>query len=236
MIINKRVPISFLYSLFKKELPYVILIAGGLSYLDQFIEPVLGLQFPLMPMTIPSILGTLITLILAFKTSQSYDRWWEARKIWGEVVNDSRAFIREISFLMKEDNEERKILRDELITQMIGWCYTLAHSLRGKHDISDNPYIDEELKTKLDQIDNNTPNALLYLMMSNIKQVFDKGFINEYQQIKLTSSINNISIAMGKSERIKHTVFPRLYARFIDFAIWAFMIIFPLAFREKMII
>ena len=233
MIINKPVPAYYLISLFKKELPYIIIIAGGLSYLDQFIEPVLGLKFPLMPMTIPSILGTLITLVLAFKMAQSYDRWWEARKIWGEVVNDSRAFIREISFLMKEDSSERHALRDELIINMLGWCYALAFSLRGIHAVNDNPYINDEQLEELDKIDRNTPNALLYLMMGKIKYAFDQGFVNEYQQIKLTSSINDIGIAMGKSERIKHTIFPKLYTKAIDISIWAFMVIFPLAFRDQ---
>ncbi len=232
MIINKRIPFWYLFSLIRSELFFVVLIAGSISYLDQFFEPVLGLQFPLMPMTIPSILGTLITLVLAFKMSQSYDRWWEARKIWGAIVNDSRAFIREITFLLKEDDLERKALRDELIIDLLAWCYALIYELRDIEEISDNPYLTKERRGELDKIDTNTPNALLYVMMKKIKQAFEKGYINEFQQIRLTETINELGVSMGQCERIKFTVFPKLYTGTIDLSIWAFVVILPLAFRD----
>ncbi|PIB35769.1 hypothetical protein BFP72_10375 [Reichenbachiella sp. 5M10] len=233
MIINKRIPLKYWFSLIKYQLPFIVVISAGLSYADQFIEPVLGLKFPLMPMTIPSILGTLITLVLAFKMAQSYDRWWEARKIWGEIVNDSRAFIREVSFLMTEDSSANHALRDVMITNLIGWCYALAYSLRGITGTSHNPYLSPSQQEELDKIDHNTPNAMLYQMMSNVKIAYDKGYVTDYQQIRLASTINDISVAMGKSERIKHTVFPKLYTKAIDISIWAFMVIFPLAFRDN---
>ena len=50
-----------------------------------------------LPLTIPALVGTAVSLLLAFRISQSYERWWEARMIWGAIVNDSRTFIRQIT-------------------------------------------------------------------------------------------------------------------------------------------
>ncbi|RYZ16731.1 MAG: hypothetical protein EOP49_51380, partial [Sphingobacteriales bacterium] len=43
-----------------------------------------------IPLGMSALLGTLLSLLLAFRTSQSYERWWEARTVWGGIVNDSR--------------------------------------------------------------------------------------------------------------------------------------------------
>lgn len=51
---------------------------------------------PKVELAIPALLGTSISLLLSFKLSQSYDRWWEARKIWGAIVNDSRSLVRQL--------------------------------------------------------------------------------------------------------------------------------------------
>ena len=48
-----------------------------------------------IPIAIPAILGTAISLILGFRTNAAYDRWWEARKVWGAIVNDSRSLVRQ---------------------------------------------------------------------------------------------------------------------------------------------
>jgi putative membrane protein len=83
---------------------------------------------PEMPLSIPALLGTAISILLSFKMNQSYDRWWEARKVWGAIVNDSRTFVIQLqSFLSEEDKETIK----RIAYRQIAWCYTLGRSLRG---------------------------------------------------------------------------------------------------------
>ena len=84
-----------------------------------------------IPITISTVIATMISLLLAFRIAQSYDRWWEARKVWGEIVNDSRTLIRQIMlFIPNPNSEERKSEIKIFAERQIIWCYTLSESLR----------------------------------------------------------------------------------------------------------
>jgi putative membrane protein len=48
------------------------------------------------PSFVPTILGTALAFFIGFNNNQAYDRWWEARKVWGTLVNDSRSWARSV--------------------------------------------------------------------------------------------------------------------------------------------
>ena len=98
MLLNKKIPPLFILNKIKFEIVYVLAIATIVYYFTQKFKTLI----PEMPLSIPAFLGTAISVILSFKLNQSYDRWWEARKIWGSIVNDSRTFILQLqSFVNK---------------------------------------------------------------------------------------------------------------------------------------
>ena len=110
-------------------------------------------------MSIATVLGFAVSIIVGFRTSASYDRWWEARKIWGGIVNDSRSLIRQMLSFTGGDAilEETK----QMTNYQIAWCYALKNSLR-KLDPTEclSAYISaEDLETI--QSKNNKPNELL---------------------------------------------------------------------------
>lgn len=233
MILNKRIPVKYIYQLISKYFITAAIIAGIISYSDQFYTEWWNITFPIFPEWIPSMLGTIITLILAFRINQSYDRWWEGRKIWGAIVNDSRALIRELSYLSFKnhpDKKQQQVFRDKMINDLLAWLYALENKLRGQNKPVE--YLTEEMIEELKKADNNIPNALLHKMMKQVQEEYNAGLINEYQQIQLTKTINYLGDSMGKCERIKGTVFPKLYSNLIDFAIWVFVIILPLSYRD----
>ena len=125
MLINKRIPLSYILGSIKWEIVIVTLI-GITAY---FLQAPIKDYIPDIPLGIPAFLGTSISVIISFKLSQSYDRWWEARKIWGSIVNDSRTLVLQLqSFLVHgSDKEIRKIC-----FRHIGWCFSLGQSLRGQ--------------------------------------------------------------------------------------------------------
>ena len=86
MIINSAIPLKYLFNKVKLELIYVLIIAVVVYYITHIFQN----NIPEMPLTIPAFIGTSISILISFKLNQSYDRWWEARKIWGSIVNDSR--------------------------------------------------------------------------------------------------------------------------------------------------
>ena len=105
MLINTKIPVSYLFSKVKYEVLFVLIIGILVHFLTTQFENLI----PIMPIAIPAFIGTAISVILSFKLNQSYDRWWEARKVWGSIVNDSRSFVLQLqSFVSKESQNEIK--------------------------------------------------------------------------------------------------------------------------------
>ncbi len=98
MILEKRIPLKYWF----REIKWDLLIVSVFSVLIYFFKLyVINLDIPL---SIGTFLGTAIALLLSFKLSQSYDRWWEARKIWGAIVNDSRTLVMQLKQFSKESD------------------------------------------------------------------------------------------------------------------------------------
>ena len=87
MILEKRIPITYWFKIIKWDLLIVSVFSTVVYFFSKYL---IDLNIPI---SIGTFLGTAIALLLSFKLSQSYDRWWEARKIWGSIVNDSRTFV-----------------------------------------------------------------------------------------------------------------------------------------------
>ena len=98
MLLNKRPPYKFLFSKVKNEFIFVTIYSIILGIAHNYF----GLEITI-PLAIPSILGTAISLILAFRTKQSYDRWWEGRKLWGSLVNNSRNLALKLAVILEEE-------------------------------------------------------------------------------------------------------------------------------------
>ena len=91
MLLDTRIPAKFLLSKVRTELILIILISSLICLIDHYYS------LFLIPLTAITIFGTLISLLLAFRTAQAYDRWWEARKIWGKILSESRSLVRELN-------------------------------------------------------------------------------------------------------------------------------------------
>src|SRR5215204_805129 len=124
MLLTKLPSIFYILNKTKVEFCYSLLIALIFSFLTYNFYS----EIPKMPISIPAFLGTAISILLSFKLSQSYDRWWEARKIWGTIVNESRSFTMQLQSYTASGND--KEIR-ELAFRHIAWCFSLGQSLRG---------------------------------------------------------------------------------------------------------
>ena len=91
------------------------------------------LAIPWLPV---ASLATAVAFYLGFKTNQSYDRLWEARKIWGALVNDSRSWTRQVMSWVgrkdRDDPEEAQQLRVRFVHRHLAFVHGLAHHLRGE--------------------------------------------------------------------------------------------------------
>lgn len=174
-----------------------------------------------IPLPITSVMGTIVSLLLAFRTAQSYDRWWEARKIWGEIVNDSRTLIRQVKQFLPDTASETGL--KEFAERQIIWCYSLSESLRKTPYSTDvGSYINGHKITA-----NNIPAELLNRHSDQLALLSKTYNMNENKQVQIDTTIARLNDAMGKCERIKNTVFPKSYSLLIHFLIYMLSSILP---------
>lgn len=231
MLLEKTLPVTYIIKKIQKDVINVLVISVIFYMLKtHFLE-----QLPVIPLHLVTILGTSISLILAFRINQSYDRWWEARKIWGAIVNDSRSFIMQISSFISDNNlsnPEHQTRQQKIAHRQIAWCYCLGQSLRDTDPLANmQNYLS---KDDLEYIGkhNNKPNALLMLHANDVKHLYNSRIINHVQQIQLDSTIMRLCDSMGKCERIKSTVFPRTYSLIVHFFIYMFVVVLSLGLLE----
>lgn len=224
MIINKKIPLTFWINLVKKDMIFTLSFSILIYFLS---KQVTGIK---PPISLATFLGTSIALILSFKLSQSYDRWWEARKIWGSIINDSRLLIMQLINLNKK--EDGKLIIKSIAYRQIAWSYALGRSLRGlpvleglKSFFSD----DEVLVLKESR---NIPLKILDIQSKEINKLKNKGMYNDFQHIQLNDILSRLCISIGMLERIKNTHFPKPYRYTLQFFIYLFLVVLTLSISD----
>lgn len=190
-----------------------------------------------------SVIGIAVAFYLGFKNNSSYDRTWEARKIWGSIVNNSRSFgAQVISFVQGENAEE---IKKELIYRHIAWLTALRHQLRLARDWEHTeerlkskyaPTVCEDYNKKL-KLDvqlfisdedvkryehfGNSATHILADQSKRLQELRNQGYFEDFRHMELVHLMNEFYADQGKSERIKNFPFPRQYA---STALWLTMV------------
>lgn len=225
MLLNKRIPISFLVNKIKWEFVSLLVFNIFVISLKYFFHFDVDL-----PLAVVAFLGTAISLVLSFKLSQSYDRWWEARKVWGGIVNDSRTLVVQLKQFCT--NPEAWPVVERIALRQLGWNYSLANSLRRLDPRQPLPgFISEKELSELSN-SKHIPLALIDNHSADLQYLHRMKFINDYQQVQLDSTLVRLCDYMGKAERIKNTIFPRTYNLFLRFFIIVFLACLVVALEE----
>ena len=221
MLLNKRISIFTFLKQIKFDITAILIYAIVVGIADQY-----GFLSKIeIPIAMSAIIGTALSLLLAFRTAQAYERWWEARIIWGAIVNDSRTLIRQVKQFLPE--KDTKIVQDFAYRQII-WCYVLGESLR-KLSYSKKVY-DYVKEHKLSK--NNIPNAII----NQHSEALSKLEISDFKQIQIDSTLSRLCDSMGKCERIKNTVFPKSYSLLVHFFIYVFASLLPIGLDDKYVL
>ncbi|MGV3706412.1 MAG: bestrophin family protein [Arcticibacter sp.] len=230
MLLRKNIPISYIFGKIRKEMimvtVYAVLIAIGYN----------SFHFTRLsiPIAVPTMLGTVISLLLAFKSNQAYDRWWEARTIWGAIVNDSRSLTRQLLTFIDTHggSAEQKQFCERMAKRQIAWSYTLSRHLRGQNPLEGIEHFISGHDMDYLKRYANAPLGLLELQGSDLRNAYKLGWINEYQQVEIDRTLTRFSNHMGGCERIKNTIFPATYGVYIHFALLLFVILLPFGLIE----
>ena len=222
MLLNARFPLRYIFKHIRPDVVRVLLISSFFHLLKLW----LGEYLPLIPLQLPTILGSSIALLLAFKTSQSYDRWWEARKIWGAIVNDSRTLVLQVRTFVADEYARPATVDSPLRTtayRQIAWCYCLGQTLRGLDPMAGlGAHLSEQDLAYL-RPHTNKPLALLALHTDQLKELWQQQALNAYQQVQLDATLVRLCDSMGQAERIKTTVFPVSYRLLVYVFIYLFL-------------
>jgi putative membrane protein len=182
------------------------------------------------------VLGTAVSLFLSFRNSAAYDRWWEARKIWGGIVNASRTFgiqvqnyVTQNGVKLEHKNNIEK-LHTQLIYRHLAYINALRLALREQHDEYESE-LNELLEpaelsgilakaNKPTQINNNQAKAIRAIINDDLK--------DNFQVIEMMKTLEELYTLQGKCERIKNTPFPIYYDAFIRIFLFIFVAFLPL--------
>lgn len=232
MIRIKRETISSLV-LFKKSIFQRIF--GGMVVMGLLTSIICYLHFKFniinieVSSALPGYLGAALGLLLVFRNNSAYDRWWEARKVLGELVNISRNIAINIKNLVAFSDLEKI----QLAKLQISFCYALKEHLREgvkKEELKriNPPEIDWILSR------NHKPNAIANLMVDKIEYLHNEKHINDIQQYLLIGNTNTLIDILGKCERIKKTPIPVAYAFLLKIFIVIYVIILPFGLLETL--
>jgi putative membrane protein len=233
----------------KKPFLLGLLYAGAITVVHYLLR--IDLSLPFQPV---SIIGIAVAFYLGFKNNSSYDRTWEARKIWGGIVNNSRSFgAAVVAFVQGEDAAN---VRKELIYRHVAWITALRYQLRLSREWEHtearvkglyNPNICEEYYDSLDQelVDlipeaefqvyktkANIATQILARQSQRLQQLRNNDYFEDFRHMELQAFITSFYEDQGKSERIKNFPFPRQYA---SVALWlsvVFSAILPFGLLE----
>jgi len=223
MIITKKIKIKRVFiGTWKNGLLIAIVCTGSFFFSEYVFHEVTDL-----PSVIPTILGTALAFFIGFNNNQAYDRWWEARKIWGALVNDSRSWARQInSYLSLPDGQTKEELMEKKKTAIfrhIAFLYALKGNLRNENKNDYKKYLSQQDIEKVEG-QTNTHNAILNIQSNELEALRRDNWIDGFRFIELNKMLIRFSDEMGKSERIKGTVFPPTYNFYTRVFTWILMI------------
>ncbi|QDU55401.1 bestrophin family protein [Aeoliella mucimassa] len=246
MIIARRIQWSHIIFYTWKSMAYFL----TLSLIVYVLHHEFDLTWVAIPFNAVATLSTALAIFLGFKNNSAYDRWWEARKIWGKLVNYSRAWGREVLNLAIDDNqpgsEELKQWQHRMIYRHIAFVHALRVFLRQRHAYNEienellethNQYHDIEpflANNDLEMVlsKRNPPNYLLMEQGDDLLRAYQRGWLSDYRYVKLHETLTEFNNHQGMCERIKNTPFPRPYSFFSRLFVFIHGTLVPFAFIE----
>ncbi|MBK8699014.1 MAG: hypothetical protein IPN29_05525 [Saprospiraceae bacterium] len=200
------------------------------------------------------VFGIAVAFYLGFKNNSSYDRTWEARKIWGAITNNSRSFAAQLMAYMQ--GAQKEIYVREVLYRHIAWLTALRYQLRLAKEWEHtedrvkglyNPTICVAYFTQLDKeminfiseeefqhykSKSNMATQILARQSARLQELRDAGYFEDFRHMELQKMIHGFYENQGQSERIKSFPFPRQYASVALWVTTIFCVLLPFGMLE----
>jgi putative membrane protein len=209
---------------FRKLIPMMIFIgfySGGVAYLEleywNLSENSRVKNLTIMHTTV----GFVLSLLLAYRTNTAYDRWWEGRKLWGGLVNNSRNLALKLSAFLKDEND-----RHYFSKVIPAYASVLSKHLRNEEV---GQMLFEGLDLTIDQ-HKHRPNQVAKMLFQKANDLYVSGKISGNQFYIINAELQSFTDICGACERIKNTPIPYSYSSFIKKFIFFFVMTLPFGF------
>lgn len=224
---------TFIFRLHKSDtvrqlFPMIIvmaLYAWGIAYLELEYWDLSKNNYVKNLSLLHNLLGFVLSMLLVFRTNTAYDRWWEGRKLWGALVNNSRSLAIKIKAFVPEDSNVHSFFAKSI---------ALYASMLAKHLQSEQTRLslDEKEHPELNSIDYNRhiPNQVTAMVVRNVTKLYTDKKITGDQLIILNTEMQTLTDVCGACERIKNTPIPYSYSTFLKKFIFFYIMTLPFGF------
>ncbi len=216
-------------------LRFELAVSLALSALVYFLYQWEGISQFSLPFSTAAILGSALAIFLAFRNNSSYGRWWEARTLWGGIVNSSRVLARLVVTFTDShrhqgqyDAGRSEAFKKRLTYLQIAWVWALNYHLRRteKWDAL-KPFFTEEADFEAVKASQNKPNFIQLLMGRHIYAAMGDGTLGGFDSFQMEGQLLALANYQGGCERIKNTPLLRQYHYFTKLFLLAFMLVLP---------
>jgi putative membrane protein len=213
----------------KTELIFAVAISVMVFVLHK--QGVTAISFPF---SIAAILGSALAIFIAFRNNSSYSRWWEARTLWGGIINSSRVLARLIitftdshSHQQNYDKERSELFKKEMIYKVIAWVHALRLHLRKQDNWQElKPFLSEQEFIEL-QKSQNKPNFIHLISGKKIYEAMANGTLGGFDSFQMEGQLLALANYQGGCEKIKNTPLLRQYDFFTRVFLYTFMLLLP---------
>lgn len=204
---------------------YTAIVLGLEEYFGDHIYKISG--------QIGSVFGLAVAFFLGFRMNSAYDRWWEARKIFGELTNNTRSFVNKLyAYYSNNDNfkvnhkNDRHLQAQKLIDLTILYIRQLKNEMHNNFHPTFEAGTADLLKDFNVNSKNKISNELLVALTVSIEEDFSSTANMEKND--LMQHINRFYDIQGKAERIKNTPFLMIYSAFTRIIVGFYVLLIPL--------
>ncbi len=171
------------------------------------------------------LLGTGLAVFLGVRNNTAYARWWEARTLWGSVLNNSRSFARGLTLLVVPPDAELR--RYYLVLHQIAWAHALRCFMRREDPTQDiAPFLSPEAVARVTAAAN-PPFAIQREMAEQLLTARREGWLDSVEASALNTTLTALTDAQGGLERIRNTPMPQQYAAFSRVFVSAYCLMLP---------
>ncbi len=213
----------------------------------------LNLTPPHVPWQPVLLLGTAVAFMTGFKSNAAYDRLWEARQIWGGIVNTSRTWAVMVTDFLLTDTPQIQAARSRLVHRHIAWLTALRYQLRESRvwetigdaenvEFLKRNYAIPERGTPLESAlqnllsdderahvlaKKNRATHIVALQSADLRALVTAGHISEMRHVELERTLSQLYDHQGRCERIKNFPYPRHFSTMNFIFMWMFIFSVP---------